>query len=104
MSNENSQNEFNAARILASSTPVSADYALVISFTEGLNKEKATEEIMDIFMAFPFDARVITTESEHTSVIFIGKGISDIPMRKTDPSKYIMELKSFWDDTLIMIS
>ena len=87
MSNNNSQNEFNAARILADSAPISADFALVMSFAEGLNKERATEEILDIFLAFPFDAREITTESKHTSVILIGEGISDIPMRKADPSK-----------------
>ncbi len=83
----NSKNGFNAAQILANSAPVSADFALVISFGKGINKEIVTEDIIEIFTALAYDARTITTEAEHTSVILIGNGIFDKNGRKYDPSK-----------------
>lgn len=83
----NSQNDFNAAQILAASAPVSADFALVISFGKGIDKERVTEDALEVFTALAYDARTITTETEHTSVILIGKGIFDKKGLKYDPSK-----------------
>lgn len=83
----NSQNDFNAAQILAASAPVSADFALVISFGKGIDKERVTEDALEVFTALAYDARTITTEAEHTSVILIGKGIFDKKGLKHGPSK-----------------
>ena len=90
MSNDNSQNDFNAAKVVASFAPDDmADFALIISFAEDLNKEKTTNDILDGFLALAYKARVITTESEHTSVLLIGNGLFDRKGRNSDPSKKI---------------
>lgn len=78
MSNDNSQNDFNAAKVVASFAPDDmADFALILSFSEGLNKEKTTNDILEVFPALAYeegkDIREIPTESERTSIILIGK-------------------------------
>ena len=94
MSNNSLHDGYSAARTLASSIPDSADFALVISFGMGLNKERATEEILEVFIARSYEARTITIEAERTSVILIGNGIFDKKMRKSDPSNIYNGIKN----------
>lgn len=107
MGNNNSQTGFNPAEILRDSAPISADYALVLSFEAGLNKERVTEDILEVFVALSYDARTITLEPEQTSVILIENGIFDKKMRKSESSKIYNLIKDilgrYADDGLINV-
>lgn len=84
---EINKNSKTAAQIIAESEPISADFAIIVSFSDEQNKEKITEEILGILETLSNDARELKTKAGNISILLIGNGLFDKITRNIDASK-----------------
>ncbi len=83
-----------SAQKIVDSSPISADFALVVAFCEESKKERATEEIEYILNTIGVDkVEIMSTDTKHTSLILLGDGLFKEKNRRYDPTKIYEKIK-----------